>query len=285
MPTIYKNGKRYGGTSDTAINVNYDNTNSNLESTTVQEVIDEVDGKIENKEDKFYQTLDSVKLNDYVEPIRAICTWCSNVPKNDECGSKGRLEVAVDYDGTVHQRYSMFALDGSENYAGIYERYKSSGDNYDTNGGWSEWTKVSAPLANDLTQDVPGLALDAAQGKVLNDKITQLNSDIANIKDGTTSTPTNVTSIFYLEPNGTDPYTNINPIKNMRGYSLYIFQIDWWYTPRQTLVLRSLPSNGKVICIYDPTNNTPTNITIVDDEHIRVDNPVVGKEVGLWGIK
>ena len=92
-------------------------------------------------------------------------------------------------------------------------------------------------------------------------------------------------NIFYLEPNGTDPYTNINPIKNMRGYSLYIFQIDWWYTPRQTLVLRSLPSNGKVICIYDPTNNTPTNITIVDDEHIRVDNPVVGKEVGLWGIK
>ena len=72
----------------------------------------------------------------------------------------------------------MFALDGSENYAGIYERYKSSGDNYDTNGGWSEWTKVSAPLANDLTQDVPGLALDAAQGKVLNDKITQLNSDL-----------------------------------------------------------------------------------------------------------
>ena len=47
MPTIYKNGKRYGGTSDTAINVNYENTESKLESTTVQEAVDEVSEKIE----------------------------------------------------------------------------------------------------------------------------------------------------------------------------------------------------------------------------------------------
>ena len=178
MPTIYKNGKRYGGTSDSAMNVNYDNTNSNLESTTVQEVIDEVDAKIENKEYKIYETLDSVDLNDYVEPIRAICMWCSNAPKNDECGSKGRLEVAVDYEGTVHQRYTMFALDNFKCVSGIYERYKCEHSNYNTNGGWSEWNKVSAPLTDSLEEVTKGFALDATQGKVLNDKITQLNSDL-----------------------------------------------------------------------------------------------------------
>lgn len=175
-----KNGKKYyitdGKTSSKSIA--YDNSISGLDSTDMQGAIDEVN---ENKVEKFYETLEEVDLDTLVTPMQTICVWCGNVPKNDESGSRGRLEIAVDYDGTVHQRYSLFTLNGTERFSGIYERYKCADVNYDTSNEWSDWVKVGAPLTTSLTETSMGLALDATQGKVLNDKIAKNETAINTI--------------------------------------------------------------------------------------------------------
>lgn len=109
------------------------------------------------------------------------------------------------------------------------------------------------------------------------------NSDLENVAEGNIAVPTKWDILLNYEPSGTEAVTFELP--NMLNYSLYFITIFYWYTPLQTLFLASLNMAGKTFSIFDPSNNTKTNITVIDSTHIRIENPTVGKQIYIYGIK
>ena len=151
---------------------------NNLTSTSATDSLSANQGKILNESKLMHKTINTLKtdFNTLTETgiYHIVITDALNTPASNH----GTLYV----DATVGTKYQVFMSDIATNYM-----HKRRYD--DTNKKWSGWTQLKLTdtitgVQNNLVSTLTDEALSAAQGKVLNDKITDISMDKANVSAG-----------------------------------------------------------------------------------------------------
>lgn len=205
---LIENGKAIGALSSpaTADSVIYDNTQSEMTATNVQDAIDEINTNMDNCGNLVELEYGVSTYAEFLEAYKKHkIVYCKASSKtNPAFGSKVRkaFMAYVNNDTTPteveFQYYRSLTTYSEANQHDEIHIYKLSSSN-----GWSYTKRVAGQnieatdgvkatfasnavtfsldksiVANNLTTTAEGSVLDARQGKVLNDKIDELNADI-----------------------------------------------------------------------------------------------------------
>lgn len=146
------------------------------------------DGTLSTQYIKVINIPANADLNDYHEPGFYHCAKNTTVATLKNCPTTNAFSMIINNNTDFHPdiENSRGALQEITEFISAGKKYFR---NYYNEHGWYGWKRIYTtadppPITNNLLANVAGTALDAVQGKVLNDKINALGRQGINIFEG-----------------------------------------------------------------------------------------------------